>query len=78
VIVSLAPAAQADLDDIWLHIAQDDPDAANAVITFLERTFLSHPQQFLNELDKKLWYAADRLRVSLDAAAILVAGEALS
>ena len=25
-------------------------------------------QQFLNDLDKKLWNAADRLRASLDAA----------
>ena len=29
---------------------------------------MSDGQQFLNDLDKKLWTAADRLRANLDAA----------
>jgi type I restriction-modification system DNA methylase subunit len=30
--------------------------------------FMSDPQSFLRELDKKLWTAADRLRANLDTA----------
>lgn len=31
-IIRRTPAAIADVDEIWLHIAADDPDAANRTI----------------------------------------------
>lgn len=30
------PEAEADLDEIWLYIAQDDPDAADRFLDFIE------------------------------------------
>ena len=30
------PQAEADLDEIWLHIAQDNPDAADRFIDLIE------------------------------------------
>lgn len=35
----LAPLAEADLDEIWSHIAQDDPDVANEFVRELAKTF---------------------------------------
>ncbi|HEY7494964.1 MAG TPA: type II toxin-antitoxin system RelE/ParE family toxin [Candidatus Tectomicrobia bacterium] len=30
------PQAETDLDDIWWHIAQDNPDAADRVLDMIE------------------------------------------
>ena len=45
--VSKRPAAQNDLDEIWLHIAQDSVDSADRVMDLLEetcRTLSHHPE----------------------------------
>ena len=35
----LRPLAEADLDDIWLHVADDDPAAADATIDHFTEIF---------------------------------------
>ena len=37
--IRLSPAAQADLDEIWFHIAQDKVDAADRFIDLLTSKF---------------------------------------
>jgi len=36
---TISNEAKADLDEIWLYIAQDDPEAADGVIDHLESQF---------------------------------------
>ena len=36
---TISPEAQNDLDDIWFHIAREDPQAADGVIDYLEERF---------------------------------------
>lgn len=36
---TISPQARNDLDNIWLHIARDDPQAADRVIDYLEERF---------------------------------------
>ena len=39
-IYRLSGPAEKDLDDIWLYVAQDDPDAANRLIDAIIESFL--------------------------------------
>lgn len=36
---TISPKARNDLDNIWLHIAREDPQAADGVISYLNERF---------------------------------------
>ena len=52
----ISDEAQDDLDKIWLHIALDDPQAADGVIDFLEESFrmLANSTQ-MGRIREELW-----------------------
>ena len=50
-LYTFAPSARADLIDIWGHVAQSDPDAADRLIDSLyERSSLLGRQPLMGEL----------------------------
>ena len=59
----LAPAAVEDLDDIWIHIVQDDVGAAERVLTELEsacdllasRPGIGHLREDLADASVRFW-----------------------
>lgn len=56
---TLSPEAQRDLDDIWLHIARDDIEAADGVIDYLGqscRRIAASPN--IGRLREDLWPGA--------------------
>jgi toxin ParE1/3/4 len=47
----LSPAAQSDLEDVWVYIAQDDPQAADRFLDTIEEKLLmlaTHPNMGRN------------------------------
>lgn len=36
---TISPEAENDLDNIWLHIANEDPQAADKVIDYIDKSF---------------------------------------
>jgi toxin ParE1/3/4 len=77
----LAPAAIQDLDDIWLHIAQDDVEAAERVLAELEsacellasRPGIGHLREDLADTGVRFWsvhtylivYRPDRMPIEI-------------